>query len=1016
MPLMTQNPYMDALGGTKASNPADYGFDGALLMTYYFDDTSSGGAWTPEEKSAFEAALSTWSAVANIRFLQVEPQPGNSIDPAAVNMWLQKQHDADIGGDTAGEFTPADFSTFGGYLSFNVDYHWTPEAMAPGGEVFESFLHEIGHALGLEHPHDTGAGTGVFPGIELVDADGNPRPPGDIQHDQGDNNLNSIPYTLMTYNDDPAAVNNSARDQGYAATPLAFDIATIQHMYGLVNNNTGDTVYKLQDAGPGTFYSTIWDTGGNDTIEYDGNGFSVIDLRYATLQDAVGGGGYLSQVVGAIGGLTIAAAGDNGQPTVVIENAIGGNGTDKIFGNEFDNHLDGRGGQDTLEGGGGDDTLTGGGDSDTFVFKDGWGSDTITDFQAGPDGDVLNLLDVGGLTSLSNLVGEDTASGLKLSVSGDSADFITLTGVLKAQFFTQNIIFTQRAQEGYLSGATVFADANGNGLLDASEASDVTDATGVFSLNAAGTLFAFGGIDTATGLPMKVRLSAPEHSIVITPLTTLLVAGANESKLLSAFGLTAGFGLTFGDPIGALLTGNTDAAKVFVTGAKVMDTVLAYGGAIASLGGNEAIAQHDAFATIGAALNNLGAGGTLNLNDGATLSGLFTTLAHQEGIDASPVAGALGAVLAASNATLDQRLATDGTNASLITDVGVVQAVIQTNHAPIAVGDVATATTGIGGTASADAAHGVLINDSDPDGDSLTVTGFSGGTHGNLVLNADGSYSYTVTDLTGPTGSHLHDVFTYGIGDGHTGVAVASLDITLNRAPIAVNDSTAVTKGATVQGNVLTNDSDPDGDAIGLTGVVGGSFGHSIAGTYGSFTLNADGSYIYAAAKGGLPSQIVPQDTFTYTIGDGHGGNTPATVSVVVLNPSQSYQAGTNTTLNGGNGQDVLDGSSGHDVLLGGNGPDVLIGGVGDTLTGGNGPDTFLFRPGFGANTITDFDVHNDAVQIAKSVFQNLADLFAHASNSAAGAVINDGAGNTITFTGVTLADLHAHQSDFHLV
>jgi Ca2+-binding RTX toxin-like protein len=265
-------------------------------------------------------------------------------------------------------------------------------------------------------------------------------------------------------------------------------------------------------------------------------------------------------------------------------------------------------------------------------------------------------------------------------------------------------------------------------------------------------------------------------------------------------------------------------------------------------------------------------------------------------------------------------------------------------------------------------------------------------------------------------GSHLHDIFNYSVSDGHGGTASAALDITLDRAPIAVNDSTAVTKGGTVRGNVLTNDFDPDGDAFGLSGVVGGSFGHSIAGAYGTFTLYADGSYVYAAAKGGLPSQFVPQDSFSYTIGDGHGGNTTATVSVVVLNPSQSYQPPSSIALNGGNGQDVLDGSSGHDVLLGGNGSDVLIGGMGDTLSGGNGPDTFLFRPGFGANTITDFDVHNDAVQIAKSVFQNLADLFAHASNSAAGAVIDDRAGNTITFAGVTLAELQAHQSDFHLV
>ncbi|WP_245283539.1 Ig-like domain-containing protein [Bradyrhizobium sp. URHD0069] len=338
---------------------------------------------------------------------------------------------------------------------------------------------------------------------------------------------------------------------------------------------------------------------------------------------------------------------------------------------------------------------------------------------------------------------------------------------------------------------------------------------------------------------------------------------------------------------------------------------------------------------------------------------------------------------------------------------------ITLNRGPGAAADTAIATTGIGGTASGN----VLANDSDADGDGLAAAaGTMLGSHGTLVLSADGGYTYTVTNLTGAAGSQLHDIFSYTVSDGHGGTASAALDITLNRPPIAANDSTAVTKGGTFHGNLLTNDSDPDGDAIGLTGVVGGSFGHSIAGTYGSFTLNADGSYTYVAAKGALPDQIVPQDTFTYTFGDGHGGNTQATVSVVVLNPSQSYQAGTNTTLNGGNGLDVLDGSFGHDTLLGGNGPDVLIGGVGDSLTGGNSPDTFLFRPGFGANTITDFDVHNDAVQIDKSVFQNLADLFAHASNSAAGVVINDGAGNTITFTGVTLADLQAHQSDFHLV
>ena len=122
------------------------------------------------------------------------------------------------------------------------------------------------------------------------------------------------------------------------------------------------------------------------------------------------------------------------------------------------------------------------------------------------------------------------------------------------------------------------------------------------------------------------------------------------------------------------------------------------------------------------------------------------------------------------------------------------------------------------------------------------------------------------------------------------------------------------------------------------------------------------------------------------------------------------------TALSGGNGKQVLDGSAGHDVLIGGNSPDVLVGGVMDTLTGGNGPDIFLFRPDFGANTITDFDFLNDAIQLDKSIFASVADLLGHTTDTVNGAVISDTHGDTITLTHVTLAQLQAHPSDFYLV
>ena len=70
----------------------------------------------------------------------------------------------------------------------------------------------------------------------------------------------------------------------------------------------------------------------------------------------------------------------------------------------------------------------------------------------------------------------------------------------------------------------------------------------------------------------------------------------------------------------------------------------------------------------------------------------------------------------------------------------------------------------------------------------------------------------------------------------------------------------------------------------------------------------------------------------------------------MVFNPGASYQGGINTTLNGGNGPDVLDGSFDHDLLSGGPGSDYLNGGPGrDSLSGGTGVDTCVGGAGRGS-------------------------------------------------------------------
>lgn len=276
-------------------------------------------------------------------------------------------------------------------------------------------------------------------------------------------------------------------------------------------------------------------------------------------------------------------------------------------------------------------------------------------------------------------------------------------------------------------------------------------------------------------------------------------------------------------------------------------------------------------------------------------------------------------------------------------------------------------------------------------------------------------------------GEALRATCNIAVTDNHGATSIEPVTIVINGTndnPTAVPDSNGVAKGATLSvvasAGVLANDTDPDvHDHLAVSSVNGSAsnVGHMVKGAYGSLTLSADGGYAYTANKGALPSQIVAQDTFNYTVSDGRAGTNTSTLSIVVSNPDVIYQSGINKTLTGViDGKNVLDGSAGHDVLVGGNGADVLIGGNGDTLTGGPGPDTFVFRPNFGMNLITDFNVINEMIQFDKSIFSNVTDILNHMTNANAGALIDDGHGDTITLLGVTLSQLQTHQSDFHLV
>ena len=246
-----------------------------------------------------------------------------------------------------------------------------------------------------------------------------------------------------------------------------------------------------------------------------------------------------------------------------------------------------------------------------------------------------------------------------------------------------------KGEDGYISGATVFADDNGTGQLASNDASTTTDSNGNFTLTGgSGPLIAFGGTDISTGLAFKGQLEAPSGSTIIDPLTTLisglqasagLTVAAAEQKVLAALGLPSNVDLTTLDPIAGAKAGDAVSAEAFAAGAKVIDTADAIASAFAAAGISFLAAFKDAYAGLESDIKTLAAGQTLDLTDQATIAALINAVAKTEDVNASSFVSAVAANIAASNASLDQKLAQDGADSSLITDVSRVQAAIQSS-------------------------------------------------------------------------------------------------------------------------------------------------------------------------------------------------------------------------------------------------------------------------------------------------------------------------------------------------
>ena len=203
---------------------------------------------------------------------------------------------------------------------------------------------------------------------------------------------------------------------------MILDVLALQALYGKnMQSHSGNSIHKYVADGA---YSTLWDASGIDEINFENSSYDwdiVLPWYQWTSSDELGGhavtytntnADYPTDLIWLLGN---------------IENAKGGAGNDRIFGNLLNNILSGGEGNDKIEGWEGNDTLIGGSGSDTFYFSYGWGIDTVIDFNASEDNIVILDRDFNNL-DLSQVAKESDGNGF-LTYVLDQDSKIILNGI-----------------------------------------------------------------------------------------------------------------------------------------------------------------------------------------------------------------------------------------------------------------------------------------------------------------------------------------------------------------------------------------------------------------------------------------------------------------------------------------------------------------------------------------------------------------------------------------------------------
>lgn len=406
---------------TSGSNYNGSGYDSNGVSLYHVDLGT-------QQQMAARASFAQLSAVSGLTFTEI-----TDTDTVHANIRISQSADQDVG-SAYGNF-PSDTRGLSGDIWFGRTSQPYYDLAFKGTWGYATMMHEIGHTMGLKHGHQdyTNSDLSFYFGTAPRFGTQSLTPDRDGQA-----------WSLMTYTPAPFTNSNFAGEKiNQPQTYMQYDLAALQYLYGAnYNTNSGDSVYTfsqttgemfINGVGQGApagnkIFLTVWDGGGNDTIDASNYANGVtIDLRpgeFSTVDQA--------QLANSLAyqNLTSLAPGNiamsllyNNDTRSLIENAKGGAGNDIFVGNTANNVLDGGAGSDTVifTGSTGVSVTLNDTGADVIVAHDGE-TDTlrsIENIQGTVGNDVLvgnsqnNTLSggIGGADTLSGGAGDDRLIG-----------------------------------------------------------------------------------------------------------------------------------------------------------------------------------------------------------------------------------------------------------------------------------------------------------------------------------------------------------------------------------------------------------------------------------------------------------------------------------------------------------------------------------------------------------------------------------------------------------------------------